>query len=216
VPASYLQTVGTHSWAMVASVFPDVVRFLDAEWSTLQPPVPEPSGAQDAETTGAWQGTVSGAHVDVALVSPHDPRVARLESTRVGLGAAPTSYVVVTLTNPATALAPVSLFKVSFVAAATTVDANPEQATVDEWITEATRPSAAARDRTSTTVGRSSSDPRAVAAARLLLSRLGAGGAVAAPGATTTVVLVTTAVVRDVSLVFVGDSFGVGSLDRTR
>ena len=31
------------------------------------------------EATGQWQGGLAGANVEVSLVSPHDPRAARLE-----------------------------------------------------------------------------------------------------------------------------------------
>ena len=126
VPVSYEQLTGTHSWAFVAAAFPDVGQFLDADWSTLQPPVPEPSAESRADTVRRWRGRLSGAEVDVTMIAAHDSRATDLERVRSALGAAPVSYVVVTLTNPATASSSESLFKVSLVdGAGTTVDANP-------------------------------------------------------------------------------------------
>jgi len=213
VPASYEQLVGNHSWAFVAAAFPDVARFLEADWSTLQPPVPE--SGERSEATGRWQGDLSGAHAQVSLVSAHDPRAARLEGVRASLGAAPASYVVVTLTNPASASAPVSLFKASLVdAAGTTVDANPAPSVLDEWLTEATRPRRVQRPAVAgTTTVRRAPDASLISAVHQL-ERSFRGQTVVAPGETKTTVLVTTAVVRDVALVFVGNSFAVGTLTR--
>ena len=85
VPASYEQLTGGHSWTFVADAFPDVVRFLEADWSTLQPPVPEVPAMNRVEATGQWQGGLAGANVEVSLVSASDPRAARLEHLRVAL-----------------------------------------------------------------------------------------------------------------------------------
>jgi S-formylglutathione hydrolase FrmB len=226
VPASYEQLVGNHSWAFVAAAFPDVARFLDADWSTLRPPVPEPAVGERSEATGHWHGDLSGAHVEVSLVSASDARAARIEGVRAALGAAPVSYVVVTLSNPAGASAPVSLFKSSLVdAAGTTVDANPASSVLDEWLTEATRRPPGRRSATSTTGatvtsgpaaagGRRAPDAAAISGARELERAL-RDQTVVAPGETKTAVLVTTAVVRDVASVFVGNSFAVDTLERT-
>ena len=73
VPASYEQLTGGHSWTFVADAFPDVVRFLEADWSTLQPPVPEVPAMNRVEATGQWQGGLAGANVEVSLVSPTRP-----------------------------------------------------------------------------------------------------------------------------------------------
>jgi hypothetical protein len=215
VPASYEQLAGDHSWAFVAAAFPDVARFLEADWSTLQPPVPEASAGEGSEATGRWQGDLSGAQTQVSLISAHDPRAARLEVVRAALGAAPVSYVVVTLSNPASASAPVSLFKASLVdTAGTTVDANPAPSVLAEWLTEATRPR---RGRSPAVPGNAAGrrTPNASLISEVQeLERSLRGQTVVAPGQTKTTVLVTTAVVRDVALVFVGDSFAVGTLDR--
>ncbi len=223
VPVSYEQLVGNHSWAFVAAAFPDVARFLDADWSTLRPPVPEPVVGERSEATGHWRGNLSGAHVEVSLVSTRDARAARIESVRAALGAAPVSYVVVTLSNPTGASAPVSLFKSSLVdAAGTTVDANPASSVLDEWLAEATRRptgrrSAVAPASTAAAAaadgGRRAPDAAAIAGTRELERALRAQ-TVVSPGETKTAVLVTTAVVGDVASVFVGNSFAIDTLER--
>jgi S-formylglutathione hydrolase FrmB len=203
VPVSYEQIPGGHSWSFVASAFPDVGRFLDSEWATLRPPPPEPPPVDRAEATGQWRGTVSGTTIDVSLVPATDPRVKRLESERTALGAAPVSYVVVTLTDPQAASGPFSLSKVSLVdGAGRTVDANPAAAVLDEWLTAADR----SRDGTPPATRRAAPSPQAVAAVRSL-ERDVATPASVAPGQRTTALLVTTSVVRDVNLLFVGDSY---------
>jgi S-formylglutathione hydrolase FrmB len=213
VPASYEQLTGGHSWKFVADAFPDVARFLEADWSTLEPPVPEVPDMNRVEATGQWRGGLGGANVAVSLVSSRDPRVAGLERLRVALGAAPVSYVVLTLSNPATGSAPVSLFKASFVSArGTTVDANPAPSVVEEWLAEATRAGRRARSPNGAPGDRRAPDPSVIADAHRLERALG-GQATVAPGETKTTVLVTTAVVRTVMSVFVGDSFAVGTLD---
>jgi S-formylglutathione hydrolase FrmB len=213
VPASYEQLTGGHSWTFVAGAFPDVVRFLEADWSTLQPPVPAVPAMNRVEATGQWQGGLAGANVEVSLVSARDPRAARLEHLRVALGAAPVSYVVLTLSNPAKESAPVSLFKASFVSArGTTVDANPAPSVLDEWLAEATGPGRRARSSNRAPGDRRAPDASVIADAQRLAGAL-AGQTTVAPGETKTTVLVTTAVVRTVASVFVGDSFAVGTLD---
>jgi hypothetical protein len=213
VPASYEQLTGGHSWTFVADAFPDVVRFLEADWSTLQPPVPAVPAMNRVEATGQWQGGLAGANVEVSLVSARDPRAARLEHLRVALGAAPVSYVVLTLSNPAKESAPVSLFKASLVSArGTTVDANPAPAVLDEWLAEATGRGRRTRSASGAPADRRAPDASVIADAQRLAGAL-AGQTTVAPGETKTTVLVTTAVVRTVASVFVGDSFAVGTLD---
>jgi S-formylglutathione hydrolase FrmB len=205
VPVSYEQIPGGHSWAFVESAFGDVGRFLDSDWSTLRPPPPEPPPVDRAEATGEWRGTVSGTTIDVSLVPATDPRVKRLEAERTALGAAPVSYVVVTLTDSGSASSPFSLSKVSLVdGAGRTVDANPAAAVLDEWLTAADRP----RDGTPTppATRRAVPSAQAVAAIRSIERDVAAPASVA-PGQRTTALLVTTSVVRDVNLLFVGDSY---------
>jgi S-formylglutathione hydrolase FrmB len=203
VPVSYEQIPGGHSWAFVASAFPDVGRFLDSEWATLRPPPPEPPPMDRAEATGHWRGTVSGTTIDVQLVPATDPRVTRLEGVRSTLGAAPVSYVVVTLTAPGTASVRFSLSKVSLVdSRGRTIDANPAAAVLDEWLSAADRP----RDGTPPLTRRAAPSPQAVALVRGIEREISAPASVG-PGQSTTAVLVTTSVVRDVNLLFVGDSF---------
>ena len=213
VPASYEQIPGDHSWSFVAAAFPDVVRFLDAEWSSEQPPVPEPVRDGQTQGIGRWTGKVSGARVRVSLLAARDPRRSQLDALRTELGAPPASYVLVTLTNPTTASRPVSIFKVSFVATSgTTIDANPATAVLDEWRTTATR----GVRGVGTATRRAAPRPAPQAAALVTATRLAHSmrdETVVAPGQTKTAVLVTTAVLHKVGLVFVGDSYAVGSLD---
>jgi S-formylglutathione hydrolase FrmB len=210
VPVSYEQIPGGHSWSFVASAFPDVGRFLDSEWSTLRPPVPESPAIDRAETTGEWRGAVSGTTVDVALVSATDPQVRPLEGVRKALGAAPASYVVVTLTDPATGSDGFSLSKVSLVdTSGRTVDANPASAVIDEWLTAADR---TPRGGSPPATRRSAPTPQAVTLVRNIEREFAAPAAVT-PGHTTTAVLVTTSVVRNVDLLFVGDSYAEETLN---
>jgi S-formylglutathione hydrolase FrmB len=210
VPVSYEQIPGGHSWAFVASAFPDVGRFLESEWSTLRPPVPEPPPIVRAEATGHWRGTVSGTTIDVTLVPRTDPRIRRLESVRTALGAAPVSYVVVALSDAATTSGSFSLSKVSLVdGRGRTVDANPATAVLEEWLTSADR----TRAGTPPATRRAVPGPQAVAAVRAV-ERAVATPAAVTPGQTATAVLVTTSVVRDVDLLFVGDSYADETLSR--
>ena len=212
VPASYEKLPGDHSWAFVASAFPDVMRFLEADWSTLQPPVPEVPSAPRAATTRQWQGTLSDAHVTIALLAAHDRRVAALDRVRAAVGAQPVSYVVMTVTNPSTAPGAVSLFKASFVSAAgTTIDANPVTAVLAEWSSEANRPTRGRRAPAASTAPRLAPDAPLVTDIEQLERSFREDTSVA-PGRSRTVVLITTAVVRKVRLVFVGNSFAAGSL----
>jgi hypothetical protein len=73
---------------------------------------------------------------------------------------------------------------------------------LDEWLTAADRP----RDGTMPATRRASPSPQAVAAVRSIERDVAAAASVA-PGRRTTAVLVTTSVVRDVDLLFVGDSY---------
>ncbi|HZP29513.1 MAG TPA: alpha/beta hydrolase-fold protein [Acidimicrobiia bacterium] len=213
VPVSYELIPGGHSWSFVASAFPDVARFLDADWSTLRPAPPEPPMFTRHQATGRWQGKESGATVDVALVAATDPRVQRLEAVRTLLGAGPVSYVVVTIDDAATASAAYSLSKVSFVdRAGRTVDANPVPAVLDEWLTASARP----RDRAdggNAPNRRDGPSPQAAAAVRAAERGIATSTSVA-PGHSTTAVLVTTSAVHGVELVFVGDSYGDETLTR--
>jgi S-formylglutathione hydrolase FrmB len=218
VPVSYEQLDGDHTWASVAAAFPDVVRFLDASWATLQPPVPMP--AQVSTGTQQWSGTVGGAQVEVSVIPKGSVTVSTLERTRTSLGAAPVSYVLLTVANPGAATHPVSLFKVSFVAAdGTTVDANPAHSVLANWLqarehrrrrsTSTTVASAAAAATTST--AEAPVDAAVLTAAQQVEAGLVQPSPVAA-GSRTTTVLVTTSPLRSVHLVFAGDSYGDGSL----
>jgi S-formylglutathione hydrolase FrmB len=213
VPASYEQIPGDHSWTFVAAAFPDVGRFLDAQWSTLRPPPPEPAPQDRTEASGRWRGSVTGTQVDVSLLSAGDPRVKSLESARAELGAAPASYVRVTLHVPASATAPFVLTQVSLVdTTGLTVEANPAPAVLEEWLGAAREPRRVREARPDGTPRDSPSAP--VVAGVHELEREMAGQTVAAPGQTTSALLVTTGVVRNVGLLFVGDSFADGTLSR--
>jgi S-formylglutathione hydrolase FrmB len=206
VPVSYEQLSGGHSWQLVASAFPDVVRFLDASWESLEPPVPT---LRALVTTRQWQGTVAGATVDVSLVDADDPHVIGVESARMAVGAAPVSYAIATVSNPASASRPISIFKVAFVTrSGTTIDANPASLVVDEWLSsaDARRPGRTPGARAAPTL------PAATEKEVRDLERTLPTDQTVAPGTTKTFVLVTTAVVRGVSSAFVGDSYAVGSL----
>ena len=188
------------------------MRFLEADWSTLQPPVPEVPSAPRVATTRQWQGTLSDAHVTIALLAAHDRRVAALDRVRAAVGAQPVSYVVMTVTNPSTAPGAVSLFKASFVSAAgTTIDANPVTAVLAEWSSEANRPTRGRRAPAASTAPRLAPDAPLVTDIEQLERSFREDTSVA-PGRSRTVVLITTAVVRKVRLVFVGNSFAAGSL----
>ena len=209
VPASYEQLSGAHNWQLVASAFPDVVRFLDASWESLQPPVPS---VHTLVETREWQGSVAGASVDVSLVGADDSRVAAIEAARTATGAEPASYAIATVSNPAGASRPISIFKVAFVTrSGTTIDANPAALVVDEWLASREgrvpgRPASA----------RGGSLPTAADKTVRDLARDLPTDQTVAPGATRTFVLVTTAIVHRVGSAFVGDSYAVGSLSAVR
>ena len=223
VPVSYEQLDGNHSWASVAAAFPDIVRFLDASWSTLQPPVPVPAHTAAAGTR-QWSGTVGGARVDVSVIPSGSATVASLERTRAALGAAPASYVLVTVANPRTASHPASVFKVSFVRTdGTTVDANPARSVLASWVQERQRTRSrrtsstgtAATSGTAGTAGTATTEAPAEVAAIAAAQQVEAGltePGLVAPGASGAMLLVTTAPLGEVQLVFAGDSYGDGSL----
>ena len=219
VPVSFERISGGHSWAFVASAFPDVARFLDADWSTLRPPPPEPSEFRRAQVSGEWRGTIDGTSIDVSLVPADDPRLRTLEETRTTLGAAPVSYVIVTLRGAAGASGRFTLAKVSLVdRRGRTVDANPEPAVLDEWLSAAQR-----RGGGSLADHADGTDPapRGVPSAPVVasveaLERTTAGQTSVAPGRSTTAVLVTTSVVHSVDVLFVGDSYADETLSRIR
>jgi S-formylglutathione hydrolase FrmB len=220
VPVSYEQLDGDHTWSAVATAFPDVVRFLDASWGALQPPVPMPAHVSTVGTR-QWSGTVGGAHVDVSVIPTGSVTVSKLEHTRSSLGAAPVSYVFLTVSNPRTATHPVSLFKVSFVDAdGTTVDANPARSVLANWLQARER---RRRSSTGTTTGTATTaaptrdtplDAAALTAAQQVEAGLTQPSPVD-PGTLSTTLLVTTTPVRSVNLVFAGDSYGDGSLAPT-
>jgi S-formylglutathione hydrolase FrmB len=209
VPASYEQLSGPHNWQLVASAFPDVVRFLDASWESLKPAVPS---VRTLVSTDEWQGTVAGADVVVSLVGADDPHVTAIEAARSATGAEPVSYAIATVSNPSGASRPISIFKVAFVTrSGTTIDANPAALVVDEWLasTDGRRPGRA-------TGGPTTSLPPSTEKAVRDLARALPSDQTVAPGTTRTFVLVTTAVVRGVGSAFVGDSYAVGSLSAVR
>lgn len=213
IPASYEQLVGDHSWKFVAAAFPDVVRFLDAEWSALQPPVPAVVSAAPS-ATARWQGALSGAHVQVDLLGSHDPRTAPFERLRDALHAAPVSYVALTLSNPAGAAKPVALFRASLVdRGGTTIDANPARPVLQEWLDQSVRQFRRGPPAPPT-IGSRSPSSRVISEVQQVERTLPAEADVP-PGRSATVLLVTTGVVRHVSMVFVGDSYAEGTLERT-
>jgi S-formylglutathione hydrolase FrmB len=222
VPVSYEQLDGDHTWASVAAAFPDVVRFLDSSWGALQPPVPMPARVSTVGTR-QWNGKVGGAEVDVSVIPTGSVTVSKLEHTRSSLGAAPVSYVFLTVSNPRGATHPVSLFKVSFVQAdGTTVDANPARSVLANWLQarERRRPStgiatsAPARDPSRDATRDAPLDAAALTAAQQVEAGFSQPSPVD-PGSLSTTLLVTTTPLRSVDLVFAGDSYGDGSLAPT-
>ncbi len=197
VPVWFEVVAGSHSWQFVAAAFPDVERFLDSAWVGLRPPPPEiPEAQRPPAASGHWAGTVDGAAIDVAFPAPaNDPTVAKLEVLRKRYHRPPVTYVRVAMQNPAASAPAYTLARVSFVdGAGTTTDANPPAFALIQWARDSRR-------------------SNAVSEVQSLLPAL-LGSTIVPPGATGTAIMVASGRIADVQTVYVGASYGAGTLQR--
>ncbi len=198
VPVWFEVVPGSHSWQFVAAAFPDVERFLDGSWIGLRPPPPEiPASVRPPSTSGRWTGTVDGASVEVTLpASANDRTVAKLEALRKRLRRPPATYVRVVVQNPSSGRT-YTLAKVSFVdSTGLTVDANAPAFTLLEW-------------------ARTSRQAKAMDEVRPLVPQL-LGSTIVPSGSNGTAIMVVSGQIADVQSVFVGHSYGSGTLQPTR
>lgn len=195
VPVWFEMTSGSHSWQFVAAAFPDVERFLDGSWAALRPPPPEiPAWERPPSTRGHWIGTVDGASLDVAVpVATTDPAVSRLETFRKRYRRPPVTYVRVVMQNPSSSARAYSLAKISFVDSnGSTVDANVPAFTLLQW-------------------ARSSRRSNALTEVQPFIPEL-LDTTIVPSGATRTAIMVASGQIPDVQTVFVGSSYGSGTL----
>jgi S-formylglutathione hydrolase FrmB len=195
VPVWFEVIPGSHSWDFVAAAFPDVERFLDGVWAGLRPPPPEiPASVRPPSTRGRWIGTVDGTSLEVTLPAPaKDPTVAKLESFRKRYRRPPVTYVRVVMQNPTSTGRPYTLAKVSFVdSKGSTLDANVPAFTLLEW-------------------ARSSRGAKALTDVQPVLPQL-LGTTIVPSGAHGAAIMVASGQISDVQSVFLGASFGSGTL----